>query len=245
MRFIECENEADLGAQAAAIMLAEFAAKPDLLLCAATGRSPGGAYQTFVEANRADPASCARLRIVTLDEWGGMSGAAPGSSAHYLRARLVDPLGISPDRFLTLDGAAADPAAECARMRRALDREGPVDLCILGLGINGHVGFNEPGPFLVPHCHVAELSPASRGHTMVRSMDRVPTVGLTLGMRDILAARRIVLLVTGDGKRDVTVKLRTAVVTPALPASFLWLHGNADCLIDRAVLGAGGGPPAL
>jgi len=244
MRIVECEHEADLAARAGGIILAELAATPGLLLCAATGRSPLGAYRAVADAARADPAACAGLRIVALDEWGGVSGTAPGSSRHYLRTHLVEPLGIPPDRFLAFDGAADDPGAECARVRAALDRWGPIDLCVLGLGTNGHVGFNEPGPFLTPHCHVARLSAASRAHAMVRSMDRVPAFGLTLGMGEILAARRILLLVTGDGKRDVATTLRAATVSSMLPASFLWLHGNTDCLLDRGVLDAGSAPPA-
>ena len=237
MRIIECEDEEHLGARAAAVILAELAAKPDLLLCAATGRSPGGAYRALVEAGRTEPGRFSRLRIVTLDAWGGVPGTAAGSSQHYLRTRLLEPLGIPPDRFLAFDATAEDPAAECERIRKELERRGPIDLCVLGLGTNGHVGFNEPGPSLIPHCHAVRLSEATLGHAMVRSMDRAPTFGLTLGMREILGARRILLLVTGDGKRDVTTSLKSATVTPALPASFLWLHDHVDCLIDRAVLG--------
>jgi len=237
MRFVDCENFEDLSTRASTLVLAELGARPDLLLCAATGRSPTGMYRALADAAGAEPGVYSGLRIVALDEWGGVRGTTPGSTRAYLQTHLIAPLGVSADRVLAFDGAAPDPAAECARVRSELERRGPIDLCVLGLGTNGHVGFNEPGPALVPHCHVARLTDATRQHAMTRAMTAAPEFGLTLGMGEILAARRILLLVTGDGKRDATTRLRSAQVTPALPASFLWLHRNVDCLIDRGVLG--------
>jgi galactosamine-6-phosphate isomerase len=242
MRITDCEDDESLSSRAAAIVIAAVTAKSDLLLCAATGRSPGGLYRALVEKAAADEAFFGRLRILKLDEWGGIPGTASGSCEHYLRTRLLDPLGIPSDRYMAFDATAEDPAAECERIRAELERRGPIDVCVLGLGPNGHVGFNEPAPFLIPHCHVEQLSEATRRHAMGRSMDHVPAFGLTLGMQEILASRRIVLLVTGDGKRDVTTRLLSGRVTPTLPASFLWLHGNVDCLIDRRVLGGEGAP---
>lgn len=236
MRFVDCANFDDLSTRASALVLAELAATPDLQLCAATGHSPSGVYRALVDAAHAEPGLCSRLRIVGLDEWGGAAAATPGSSREYLQTHLIEPLGVSADRVLAFDGAAPDPAAECDRVRRALERRGPIDLCVLGLGTNGHVGFNEPGPFLLPYCHVARLTDATRQHAMARAMTPVPAFGLTLGLGEILAARRVLLLVTGGGKRDAAAGLRSGQVTPALPASFLWLHRHADCLIDRGVL---------
>lgn len=237
MRISVCHDDDGLSARAAALILAELSAKRDPLLCAATGQSPSGAYRALVDASTTGPGSLGRVRVLMLDEWGGIPETAAESCRHYLRTRLLDPLGIPPDRCLAFEGTAEDPAAECERIRRELDRQGPIDLCVLGLGANGHVGFNEPAPFLVPHCHVEILSEATRHHAMVRSMARVPTLGLTLGMQEILASRRILLLVTGDGKRDATAKLLSGRITPTLPASFLWLHGNVDCLVDHRLLG--------
>jgi galactosamine-6-phosphate isomerase len=117
----------------------------------------------------------------------------------------------------------------------AKNQQGPIDVCILGLGINGHIGFNEPGPYLIPDCHVARLSEETRRHTMVRSMDRRPHFGLTLGMQEILASRRIILLVAGDGKKQAIARLLSEEVSTTLPASFLWLHDSVDCLIDQRV----------
>jgi len=237
MRIIDCEDYETLSVEAAALVVAELERRVDVLLCAATGRSPSGLYRDLASRAAADRALFDQLRIVQLDEWGGVPAAATGSCGHYLQTRLLDPLGIPPDRFLALDATTENPAAECERIRAQLERRGPIDVCVLGLGVNGHIGFNEPGSSLFPRCHVAQLSESTRDHTMLRTLGRAPHFGLTLGIGEILASRRIVLLVAGEGKREVTGRLLSGEVSTTLPASFLWLHGNVDCLVDRHVLG--------
>lgn len=235
MNVVTCENYERLSAQAAAIVGAQIERKHGLVVCAATGNSPVGLYVELARRATADRELFRAVRIVALDEWGGVRETDPGSAAGYLRERLVNPLAIAPDRFLAFD-TAIDPAEACRRMRAELERVGPIDLAILGLGRNGHIGFNEPGPALVPYCHVAQLTEETRRHAMTRTMADPPRHGLTLGMQEILAARRILLLVTGEGKHETVARLLSEEVTTTLPASLLWLHGNVDCLIDRAVL---------
>jgi galactosamine-6-phosphate isomerase len=235
LNIVSSEDYDRLSAAAAALVVSEVEKKKDLLLCAATGNSPKGLYDALAGKAKADRGFFAALRTVKLDEWGGIAADHPGSAERYLRERLLGPLGIPPERYLAFAPAPPDPAAECARIRDELERHGPIDVCVLGLGVNGHLGFNEPGPFLVPQCHVARLSEESRRHTMVRAMaGGAPEFGLTLGMREILASRRIILLVTGSGKEQAVAELLSGRVSTMLPASFLWLHGNVDCLIDRA-----------
>lgn len=234
MKILYCEDYESLSLQAASLVISEITQQKDLLLCAATGRSPIGLYEALVRKAQTDGALFDALRIIQLDEWGGLSENAPDSCERYLRTRLLDPLGISPARYIGFASAAPEPEEECLRIRSALARHGPIDVCVLGLGINGHIGFNEPGPVLLPHCHVARLSNDSRRHAMVGAMNEPPHFGLTLGLQEILAARRILLLVTGEGKRQARTGLLSGEVSTALPASFLWLHGNTDCLIDQS-----------
>ena len=235
MHVVTCENYERLSAQAAAIVAAQIERKHGLVLCAATGNSPIGLYAELARRAAIDRELFRSLRILALDEWGGVGESDPGSAAGYLRERVLTPLAISADRFIGFD-ARIDPAEACRRMRAELERVGPIDLAVLGLGRNGHVGFNEPGVALVPSCHVAQLSEETRSHAMTRSMREPPRHGLTLGMQEILAARRILLLVTGEGKQQTVARLLSEEVTTTLPASLLWLHGTVDCLIDRAVL---------
>lgn len=235
MNVVTCENDERLSAQAAALVISEIEAKPNLLLCAATGNSPTGLYRALAERARIDPDLFRALRVIALDEWGGLKEADPGSTSGYLRERLLDPLAITNDRFIGFD-TRAEPAQACQKMRSQLELSGPIDVCVLGLGANGHVGFNEPGPVLDPNCHVARLSAETLQHAMARAMKTPPEFGLTLGLQEILASRRILLLVTGKGKHQTVARLLSEEVTTTLPASLLWLHGNVDCLVDRAVL---------
>lgn len=235
MNVVTCENYERLSAQAAAIVGAQLERKHSLLLCAATGNSPIGLYGELARRAAVDRELFRALKVIALDEWGGLRETDPGSATGYLREKVLTPLAISHDRFIAFD-VGIEPAEACSSMRAELERVGPIDLAVLGLGMNGHVGFNEPGAALVPYCHVAQLSEETRSHAMMRSIREPPRHGLTLGLQEILAARRILLLVTGEGKQQTVARLLTEEVTTTLPASLLWLHGNVDCLIDRAVL---------
>jgi galactosamine-6-phosphate isomerase len=240
MNVVYCEDYENLSRQAAELVIAEIEERSNLLLCAAGGNSPSGLYNELAEKAEADRKFFAELSIVMLDEWGGLTERDPGSAAHYLRRRLLDPLGIPPERYISFASGLAEPNQECERVRSELAQRGQIDLCVLGLGVNGHIGFNEPAPFLLPYAHVAHLSAATRRHSMVRSMDRKPDFGVTLGMQEILASRRIILLVAGDNKDRAVTALLSEKISTYNPASFLWLHGNVDCLIDRTALGERG-----
>ena len=235
MHVVPCENYERLSAQAAARVTAEVERKRDLLLCPATGSSPTGLYRELAKRAESDPDLFRSLRVIALDEWGGLKATDPGSTTGYLNERLLGPLAISTDRFTVWD-TDVNASAACGRMQDQLARLGPIDVCILGLGINGHIGFNEPRPALTPHCHIAHLSEETLHHAMAREMKHPPSVGLTLGISEILASRYILLLVTGAGKEQVAARLLEGEVATTLPASFLWLHGNVDCFVDQALL---------
>lgn len=235
MHVVPCDSYERLSAQAAARVTAEVERKRDLLLCPATGSSPTGLYRELATRAESDPDLFRSLRVIALDEWGGLKATDHGSTTGYLKERLLGPLGISTDRFTAWD-ADVNASTACGRMQDQLVRFGPIDVCILGLGINGHIGFNEPRPAMMPHCHIAHLSEETLRHAMAREMKQPPDFGLTLGISEILAARYILLLVTGEGKEQVAARLLGGEVTTALPASFLWLHANVDCLVDQALL---------
>ena len=130
-----------------------------------------------------------------------------------------------------------NPTEEVARIQKVLEKEQPIDLCILGLGANGHIAFNEPATALRSHCHIAQLSPQSMQHSMAVEMKEKPTYGLTLGMADIMRSKTIVLLITGAHKRAITKAFLSKKITTQLPASLLWLHPNAFCFVDRSAYG--------
>jgi galactosamine-6-phosphate isomerase len=207
--------------------------KPDALLCLATGSTPTRTYEILAQRGAADPGLFARARVLNLDEWGGLPPGDPGSCDRHLRSTLVEPLGLAA-RYVSFASRPDDPAAEAARIAEWLRQNGPIDASLLGLGLNGHIGFNEPAEFLEPHAHVATLSEASLGHAMIRSGGARPSFGLTLGMADLLQSGQILLLVTGESKRQPLQQLTSGRITTAFPASLLHTHGRAVLLYDEA-----------
>ncbi len=220
---------------ASTIIFSEIEKEKNLLLCSATGDSPAGLYNRMVYKSKSQREFFDQMRVIKLDEWNGVSENHQSTCEYYLRTTLLDPLEISSRRYISFVSDSADPAEECYRIQSELDQKGPIDICILGLGKNGHIGLNEPGSFLEPHCHVADLSAESRQHNMVKSMKNRPKSGLTLGMQDILSARKILLLISGQNKESITKRLLQRRVSTDLPASFLWLHNSVECLIDQNV----------
>lgn len=220
--------------QAAADRIADaLGARPDAILCLATGATPTRAYESLVARRSADPRRLERVRVLKLDEWGGLDDDDPATCEHYLRGLVVDPLELR-DRYIGFAARPDDPEAECRRIAEWLARHGPIDLCVLGLGVNGHLGFNEPGTSLLPHAHVARLSEASLGHAMLDRARRRPSYGLTLGMADILRSRQILLLVSGPAKQAPLERLLSGPIATEFPASFLQVHPDVTILCDRA-----------
>jgi len=231
-RVYHCRDYRELSREAAARVIAAATAKGDSLLCAPAGNSPAGLYRELAGEAARNPDLFRSLRVVKLDEWLGVPASDAASCEHFLRSRLLDPLVVTAERYIGFDPETADPQRECADVQGELERQGPIDLCILGLGKNGHVGLNEPGPSLHPHCHVAKLSEETLRHSMMSSKESKPAHGLTLGIGDILQSRKIVLLVTGEGKKRVIARFLDGTVTTDLPATLLWLHHDLEVFLD-------------
>ena len=225
------ESPEQLSEFAASIIIYSIKTTDGLLLCTATGNSTTLTYRNLVENRRQFEADT--LRILKLDEWGGIPMGDRQSCETYLQENLVKPLGIEEENYISFQSDPEVPADECTRIQEYLEEQGPIDLCIVGIGLNGHVALNEPADFLQPHCHVQELSEKSRSHPMAAGMEVKPTYGLTLGMVDILNAKQLILLISGANKAEITKEFMTKRITTSLPASLLWLHPNALCLCDR------------
>lgn len=229
-----CRDYGEMSRQAAGLVVATVEAKSDAMLCLPTGHSPAGLYQELIRTAGRQPGLFADFRVVKLDEWLDVPTSDPNSCEHFLNEHVLGPLGVGADRYVSFDAAATEPVVECARVSDAIARRGPIDLCILGLGKNGHLGLNEPGPMLQPNCHVATLSEMTRQHPMFDGRAERPRHGLTLGIGDLLKSRRILLLITGSGKEEATAKFLAGRVTTEWPVSFLWLHPDVDVLLDES-----------
>lgn len=226
-RFINIEK---MEQHVTSMVMDELANNPNLLLCAATGNSPLPLYQGLAIEAKVNPEKFSQLRIIPLDEWVGLS-STKGSCHAYLQEQLLKPLKIPFSQYFAFNPLAENLEEECSRIQALLRDQGPIDVCILGLGRNGHLGLNEPANVLQSHCHIAHLTLESQQHQMLEKSSQKPTRGITLGMEDILASKRIILLISGEGKEQAKNHFFSKEIHPRCPASFLWKHNNVDCLV--------------
>lgn len=222
-----------LSRQAAGFILGAIRRKPESLLCLPTGSSPARVYELLAAEHRQDPSAFAAVRIIKLDEWGGLAMDDPASCETALQKQILQPLGIAPERYFAWHSQPKDPAAECSRVAAWLALHGPIDLCLLGIGINGHLGLNEPDEALLPGPHVAQLTPESLQHGMLREARTPPRFGLTLGLADLLQSRRVVLLASGLAKAVPMQRFFWREIFTDCPASLLWLHPRVSVFCDE------------
>lgn len=231
------DSEQQLARAAAAIVAERLRAQPRLVLGLPTGRTPIALYAQLAAESAGGALDWSGVRTFNLDEFVGVPADAPGSYRAFMRLHLFDHVNIDARHVGFPDGMAGDLEAECARYDAAIRAAGGIDLQLLGIGGNGHVGFNEPGDALDAATHCVTLREETRqanaawfgGHP-----SRVPTQALSIGMGAILMARQVVLLATGEKKADAVAGMVEGRVTTQLPASFLQLHAQTTALLDRA-----------
>lgn len=236
MNFHYLPNFSEMSRKGFELVKADIDRKPDLLFCVASGGSPSGLYAEMVAQQKVEADFCSQLRVVKLDEWGGLEPGSTFTSEFDVQGKFILPLGITPDRYLTIDPFTADPAAACAQVKAELRGSGPVDICILGIGVNGHIALNEPSDLLQPGFHVGELAETTLNHGMIKALKQPPTFGMTMGVGEILSSRRIILFISGSGKKEAFDQLLKEEISTQFPASLLWLHPNVDVVIDQSVV---------
>ena len=231
------EDDDALSAALATYVLERIVARPSLVLGLPTGRTPLGLYRELRERSGGDRIDWSQVRTFNLDEFAGFDPAHPNSYRAFMQAELFDHVSIEPANIGFLNGAARDLKDECRRYEDAIDVAGGIDLQILGIGANGHIGFNEPADGLCAHTHVAELQQESREANAQRfggDWQQVPERALSMGMATILNARDIVLMATGDEKADAVHGMIEGLITTQLPASILQVHPRVTVMLDRA-----------
>jgi glucosamine-6-phosphate deaminase len=231
------ETAATLARALALDVARTLARQPSIVLGLPTGRTPIPLYRELAALHRAGRADFSRASTFNLDEFVGLGAPDPRSYRTFMQRQLFDHVNLSPRRIHFLNGAVDDVRAECERYERAIRRAGGIDLQLLGLGGNGHIGFNEPGRALVARTHCTRLTPGTRRANAALFGGRVAAVphdALSMGMATILHAERIVLVATGATKARCVERMIEGPVTPRLPASFLQLHRHAEVWLDRA-----------
>jgi len=198
-------------------------------ICLATGTTPDPVYR------RLSPALVSDATIFLLDEFGGLPAGHPGRCESMLREGLLHRARVPASRFVYPDVDAADLDAECQRYQQLID-DGGLDLVVLGLGPNGHVGLNEPGSAADTVTRVVQLEDTTRVAAAQYGIVEAPTWGVTVGLRTLLSAREVWMLVTGRGKRPILERALQGPIDPDCPASLLRVHPNIQCWVDDEAL---------
>ena len=220
-----------LSDRAAAILLDAVHANPRIVLGLPTGRTPVGMYDRVVAACSRTHHCFREVTTFNLDEYVGIERAHPGSYFTFMRKHLFDHVDVDRSRTNIPDGTVADLDAECARYESAIARAGHLGLTFLGLGRNGHIGFNEPGTPFDSRTRVVELTESTRiANAALFEDGAVPHQAVTIGIGTILDSAKIVLLVAGHGKEKALERLRSGEPDPSFPASALWTHANVQVL---------------
>jgi glucosamine-6-phosphate deaminase len=229
---IRVETAGEFAQAAADVVAAQLRSNPHSVLALPTGSTPIGLYAELVRRVRRGAMTLAEARIFDLDEYCGLPSGDPRSFAAFVRRHLVAPLGLPEEHVRLLRGDAPDLAAECAEYERALADLGGIDLCILGLGENGHIAFNEPGSDWSSRTRIVELSESTRSRIEAdpEGPRPVPVRGLTLGIQNVLEARQSLLLIAGSGKIAPKAAFVRGVQDPAWPATSLLRHRNATVI---------------
>lgn len=225
MRWERFDDAGALAQRAAEILLTAIREEPRIVLGLPTGRTPIGMYERVVQECSREYHCFRDVTTFNLDEYAGLPREHPGSYFTYMRQHLFDHVDLDPAHAHLPDGTAPDLDAECARYERAIRDAGGLGLTFLGLGRNGHIGFNEPGTPFDARTRVVELTESTRRANADCFAGRnVPTHAITMGIGTILESRRIVLLVSGSGKEEAVARLQSGQPTVDFPASALWTH---------------------
>lgn len=235
MKIIVTKDYEELSFKAAKIMLEVVRENPYAVLGLATGTTPLGLYAYMIADHEQKGTSYAHIRTANLDEYKGLPKTHPQSYAYFMRKNLFDGLGIDWENTNIENGMAADEEKECARYDEVLEQL-PRDIQLLGLGSNGHIAFNEPGTPFGSGTHVVSLaeSTVKDNARLFDDISEVPRKAFTMGIRQIMQAKKVLILASGANKADAVAKMVKGEVTEAVPASVLQLHPDCTLIVDKA-----------
>lgn len=235
MRLIKAKDYGELSQAAANIIAAQITLKPESVLGLATGSTPLGAYKNLIEKNKNKDVDFSQITTVNLDEYCGLTPDNEQSYRRFMDNNLFNRVNVNKGKTNVPDGTAKDPAAESERYDKLIEELGGIDLQLLGLGHNGHIGFNEPAPEFVKPTHAVELAETTIDANMrfFKNRDEVPQKAITMGIGAIMNARKVLLIVSGKDKAEILEKVLYGPITPNVPASILQLHN--DLIVISAV----------
>ncbi len=235
------ENAGEAGRALARRVADALRRTPDLVIGLPAGRTPVDAYTELRRFYSEGEIDFSRATAFLLDEFVGLEGSQAGSFRRFVTDHLLSGINLDPQRIHSLNGLTSDPDVECERYEETIASSGGFSLLLLGIGVNGHVGFNEPGAALRSRTHRVTLLESTRADNsgpFGGVAARVPKEALSIGMGTILRAETIVLIASGEKKAQAVQAMLRGPVTTALPASFLQLHRRVEVYLDRAAAAA-------
>ncbi len=238
MKIYKAKDYKDMSRKAANIISAQVIMKPNCVLGLATGSTPIGTYDQLVEWYNKGDLDFSEVTTVNLDEYKGLPRTNDQSYYYFMHQHLFDRVNIDPERTNVPNGMEPDAEKECGRYEELIRSLGGVDLQLLGLGHNGHIGFNEPGEAFEKETHCVDLTESTieANKRFFAFADDVPKQAYTMGIKTIMQAKKILIVVNGENKADIVERAFFGPVTPEVPASILQLHNDVTLVGDEAAL---------
>jgi len=238
MRIYRAKTYKDMSRKAANIISAQIIMKPNAVLGLATGSSPLGIYRQLIDWYEKGDLDFSEIRTVNLDEYKGLAPDHEQSYAYFMRKNLFDQVNINLSNTNIPNGLEENEAVECARYNRIIASFGGIDLQLLGIGANGHIGFNEPGEAFERETHCVKLADTTiqANARFFDTIDQVPKYAYSTGIKNIMQAKSILLIASGKAKAEAVNRMIRGPITPACPASILQLHNNVSIVADEEAL---------
>lgn len=238
MKIIRAKDYNDMSRRAANIISAQIILKPDCVLGLATGSTPLGTYRQLVEGFNRGDLDFSQVSTVNLDEYCGLSKDNEQSYHYFMQNNLFRHVNIRPEHTFIPDGMEPDGTLACQAHEEIIRKLGGIDLQLLGLGNNGHIGFNEPAPVFEKETHPVDLTESTirANARFFERIEQVPTRAYTMGIKTIMQARSILIIVSGSGKADIVARAFWGPVTPQVPASILQMHPDVTLVADEEAL---------
>lgn len=235
MKFITVDTYEKLSRQAANIISAQVILKPDSVLGLATGSSPLGTYKQLIEWYKKGDIDFSKVTSVNLDEYVGLDGSNDQSYRYFMNKNFFEHINIDINNAFVPNGCAVDLEDEGKRYDKRIEELGGIDLQLLGIGLDGHIGFNEPDEYFVKNTHVVDLheSTIKANSRFFACEDDVPKKAITMGMISIMQAKKILLIASSKEKRDILEKAFFGPITPKIPASILQLHPDITIIYSE------------
>ena len=228
-------NYEEMSRKAANIIAAQIIMKPDCVLGLATGSTPIGTYKELIDSYNKGDLDFSKVTSINLDEYKGLSADNDQSYRYFMNTNLFNHVNIDKTNTYVPDGLEPDSEKACADYNNIIATKGPVDLQLLGLGHNGHIGFNEPSDIFEKETHCVDLTESTieANKRFFASEADVPRQAYTMGIGNIMSADKVLLIVSGKGKAEILKKVLYGPVTPEVPASILQLHKNVIVVADE------------